>query len=234
MRVMLGLAIPLALLCLPILTAWVYRTPRQGGVKALPPLAWILGLQLLGAALAAAASNRFYLHYLILAVPAAGALAAVLLADTPGPGRPARWSGLGVILAIGAALPMQYLGQRLKARDLDVKAAAVVDRLSKPDQSIFVFDEVHPVYFLAGRRSASRYVIPMHYLPNCMGANAIASPGAVLAQALARRPALVLVGALCPPQIDAAAQIRRAGYRIVDRIEQDGRTVVMYASATGD
>lgn len=233
-RLIAGLAMPLAVLCLPILTAWVFRSPREGGVKALPPLTWILGLQLLGAALAAAASNQFYTHYLILALPAACALMAVLLADTPRPGRRAGWIGLGAILALAAALPIAFLGPRLGARSFEAKAAAAVDRLTRPDQSIFVYDEGHPIYFLAGRRSASRYVFPTHYLSSCDGAPAIVAPAVVLAQALARRPALVLVGALCPPEIDAAAQVRSAGYRIVDQIEADGRKVVLYAPATDD
>lgn len=233
-RMLAGLIMPLALMCLPPLTAWVFRASRDGGVKALPPLAWILGLQLLGAALAATASNRFYLHYLILAVPSVSALTAVLLAHTPGPVRPAGWSGLAAVLAIAAALPIVFLGPPLAgAPSMEAKAAAAVDRLTRPDQSIFVFDEGHPVYYFAGRRSVSRYVFPTHYLSSCDGAPSVVAPADAVAQALASRPALVLVGELCPPEIDAAAQVRRAGYRIVDRIEADGRTVGLFAPASG-
>ena len=224
----LGFAQPLAAMSLPVLAAGLLRA--DGGTrKPLSPLAWILGLQLLGAAFAAAASNRFYPHYLILALPAAALLTAALLAEAPEAKRRTGGIVLAAMLALAAAAPAGFLRSRLQAPSIEVKAAAVVDRLTRPDQSVFVFDEAHAIYFLAQRSAASRYVFPTHYLSSCEHAPTIAAPDAVLAQALARRPALVLAGRLCPPQIDAEAEVLRAGYRRVDEIKEGDRRIVVYA-----
>lgn len=224
-----GFAVPLATVCLPILTAWLSRGPRSA--RPLPAAVWPLALQLVGAALAATASNRFYAHYLILALPAGALLTAVLLADAPARRRRAAWVVLALLSAATTVASVGYLGARLQAPSLEADAAAAVDRLARPGRSIFVFDEAHAIYFLARRPAASRYVFPTHYLSSCDGAPAIADPTAVLAQALARRPALVLVGAECPPEIDAPAQVRRAGYRIVERLEDGPRRIAVYAPA---
>jgi len=194
-------------------------------------LVWILGLQILGAALAAAASNRFYPHYLILALPAAALLTAALLAGAPGPRQRLGGIVLAAMLALAAVAPAGFLRARLETPSLEVKAAAAVDRLTAPGQSLFVFDESHAIYFLARRPAASRYVFPTHYLSGCEHAPTIAAPAAVLAQALARRPALVLVGRRCPPEIDAEAQVRSAGYRKVEEIRDGDRRIAVYAPA---
>jgi hypothetical protein len=119
----------------------------------------------------------------------------------------------------------------LASRSLEAQAAAAVDRLTRPGQGVFVFDESHAIYYLARRPAVSRYVFPTHYLSSCEHAPAIVDAATVLAQALARRPALVLVGARCPPEIDAAAQVERAGYRRIEEIEDDGRRIAVWAPA---
>jgi hypothetical protein len=133
------------------------------------------------------------------------------------------------VLAFAAVLPADVLRARLAARPAEVAAAAVVDRLTRPGQSLLVFDESHAIYYLARRSAASRYIFPAHYLSSCENARALVAPATVLAQALARRPALVLVGTRCPPEIDADAQIRRAGYQPIEQIAAGGRRIAVYA-----
>jgi hypothetical protein len=231
---MAGFGLPVAALGFPIAALGLLRLQPDpgaapGGRAKTPPLFWIIGLQGLGAVLAATASNRFYPHYLLLALPADAVMTALLLAAPAGPHRRAGWRVLTAILLLSAALSFALLLSRLKAPRVELQAATVADRLTRPGQSLFVFDEAPAIYYLAKRPAAGRYIFPSHYLSTCDHAPAIVAPATVLAGALAQQPALVLVGALCPPESDAAPAILKAGYRRVEVLQTGPRRIIFYA-----
>ncbi len=231
---MAGFVLPLAALSLPIVALLLLRLERGRGPEPLPPLFWIIGLQAVGAVLAATASNHFYPHYLILAGPADALMAALLLAAAPGRQRRGGLRVLAVVLLLATLLPFSLLRERLKTPSVEVQAAAATDRLTRPGQSLFVFDEAPAIYYLARRPAVGRYIFPTHYLYTCDHAPPIAAAATVLAQALAQRPALVLVGEVCTREIDAQPQIIQAGYRLVETLHPPQRRIAFYAPISED
>lgn len=208
------------------------------------PRAWAVAAGLAGALIAALGSNRLYAHYLLIALPSTTLLVALAMAHAHAPRRRA---ALAVTLAVAALLTAaaaRQLAERLTAApphtndpaviagmglsDLDRRAARAVDALSRPDEAIFVYNESHAIYYFARRAPAARYVFLTHYLAESRGARTIIQPGTLLAQVLARRPRLLLIGHLVPSPIDADAMVRAAHYRPCARIDVPPRHLTIY------
>lgn len=229
MRWLLHFIMPLALLCLPALGALGLRAWVE---RAIPPVFsapfWVIGLEVLGTSVAAAASNRMYPHYFILALPAIALLTAMMFARSAE--RTLR-IGMVILLLVVAVLAVQQvekLRAAIRTPSFEKEAALLVDRHSNADQAIFVFDETPAIYFLSQRKTVSRYVFPNHYIP-AFGGTMQVTPSAVLAQALARHPALLVVGFMAPVDLDADAIAREAGFHIISRMDVNGRRIVLYA-----
>lgn len=215
------LSLPTAVAC--VLSAIAYRRVRFD--RAL----WLVGLQLIGAVIAACASNRLYMHYLILTLPAAALLPAVVLRGVPV--AYVRWLTVAVLActAFHQVGMLRALSDHLVRPSLEADAARLIQSKTSPDSAIMVFNAQHTIYYLANRPAATRFVFPNHYLSTCDGAPAIRSAPQVLQQGLAEKPALLLVGHLCPATIDADAIARKAGYRPLDIISTNGKSLTVYA-----
>lgn len=190
---------------------------------------YLLGLQLIGALIAACASNRLYLHYLILALPAAALLPAAVLQGLP----PAysRWLALAVLActAFHQIGLLRAMPGDLARPSLEADAARLIDSRTSPNSAIMVFNAQHSIYYLSNRAAATRFVFPNHYLSTCDGAPAIKPAQEVLQQGLAAKPALLLVGHLCRATINADALARQAHYQPVDIISVNGQSLTIYA-----
>ncbi len=236
----------------PSFVAWMYRSIRLIGLVSVPILGalgvlalleraalvfsapfLVIGLELAGAFIAMLASNRMYSHYSILTLPAISLLIAMMFKRSS-----ERSARVGVdflllfvaVLAVGAVL---HLPAMFRMSQFAVQTSAAVDRLTQAGQSIYVFSETPAIYFLSHRDAASRYIWPTHYIDTCYQSNPVITPEAAFAQALARHPALLVIGFSCPVEMDAGALARKSGYQQVQRIDVDGRRVVLYAPAAG-
>ena len=220
---------PLGLLCLPALGALGLRAWREHAIPSVFSAPFcVISLEVLGASVAAAASNRMAPHYFILALPGIALLTAMMFARSAE--RTLRF-GIIFLLLVVAVLAVWQVGvlrTAIRTPSFDKQAAVLVDRYSNVDQGIFVFDETPAIYFLSQRKTVSRYVFPTHYIPSFGGTPQI-TPSAVLAQALARHPALLAVGFLEPVDLDIGAIAREAGFHIISRMDLNGRSLVLYA-----
>jgi hypothetical protein len=200
------------------------------GALAWPTRAfWIIALQLIGAMIAAVASNRLYTHYLILALPAFAVLPAIIAKGSP-PRLQGRYAAaLLVCASLSALLPLPPFLKHLSQSSVEMEAARIVRQITPAGSAIFVFNGQHTTYFLAQRAATSRFVFPNHYLQSCDGAPPVKSAASVLEEGLNARPALLLVGSLCRAEINADAVARRHGYQPVRTVVQDGKVIEIYA-----
>ena len=221
---------PLSLLSLPLLGALGLRIWGERSMPVLPAPFWVIGLELLGAVMAAAVSNRLHPHYFILALPAIALLTAMAFARSA-----ERSSRIGCILllsvtAVLAVLSVDTLRAAIQKPSFETQAAMLVDRFSNADQGIFVFNETHAIYFLSRREAVSSYVFPGHYIAHD-GGTPLLAPSSALAQALARHPALLVIGFMYPVALDAGAMAREAGYQMVQQMTVGGRHIDLYCDA---
>jgi hypothetical protein len=206
---------------------------RDDGLRTpLPAAFWPMALQFAGMVFAACASNRYYPHYLILALPALAALIALLLAASP-PGRV--WLATAILLIWGGAagfLAVRDLPDRLAYVGIGQRASQLVDRLVGPGRRLFVFDETPAIYLLSRSETVGRYVFPNDYLATCGdGVAEMASESDYVAQSLRARPDLILSGSLCATDLDVDGMYRRAGYVLVGKVRDGSREIDAYAPA---
>ncbi|KMS54429.1 hypothetical protein V474_20870 [Novosphingobium barchaimii LL02] len=177
---------PLSFLSLPTVVACVlygiaHRRLRFGRAF------WLLSLQLIGAVLANCASNRLYIHYLILALPAAALLPAAMLRTVPL--NNSRWLALAVLAcaAFHQISLLRALPDYLVRPSLEADAARLIESRTLPNSAIMVFNAQHTIYYLSHRPAATRFVFQNHYLSTCDGAPAIKSALQVLQLGLAEK-----------------------------------------------
>jgi hypothetical protein len=173
-----------------------------------------------GALIAAMASQRFYPHYFILALPFLIMLTMTFLALLPSR---LRLVGLLGVLAFGGAVGGGYMwqvGANLVANgfaqpSFEAEVADHIRLVTTPDERIFVFYESHAIYYLARRDAVTHIVFPGHYSSERVGVTTFIDPHALLEQALAQRPALIVIGGLGAAAAAASARsrIQQAGYK---------------------
>lgn len=221
-------ALPLAGLSVPILAA----SCSYGRSRPPPSSFWPLALGLLGSVIAAAASNRFYSHYFILAIPNAAVLTAMLW---PTESAPTSRQSTVALLAGGALMVVSlapYLVERLQEPGIEGKTENLVDQLVGKGHAIFVFNETPVLYYVSRSDAVGRWIFPSHYISGCDGTAPMAQPATVLDDGLNTRPELVLLGSQCDLDFDADAVVRRAGYRLVGKAFDRDREVDAYMLRT--
>ena len=219
---------PLVLLGVPVAAIWAIQL-QAGALRWPSRTFWIIALQLIGAMIAATASNRLYTHYLILALPALAVLPAITAQSSP-PHLQGRYAAVLLVCAgLSALLPLPSLLKHLHQNSVEAEAARITRQLTPVGSTILVFNGQHTTYFLAQRAAASRFVFPNHYLQSCDGAPPVKSAASVLEEGLSARPALLLIGSLCPAEIDAVSVALQHGYHPVRTVVQDGKTIKIYA-----
>ena len=218
----LGLLSPLYVLVVPFL-AVVPASVRSDD----RPAALIFALQLAGALAVTAVSNRFYLHYLLLTLPAVSGLLALLLSGNPR----RNWTFAAAILLVSSAvyllMDVTHIPERWAAGRFDRMVTSAIERNVGRGRPVLVFDESASFYFLSGSRPVTRYVFSRHYMPTC-SESIMERPDTVLAEGLRRRPALVLLGQDCSSIESAASAVAAAGYRFTGRLSLGPRQVDVY------
>jgi hypothetical protein len=221
-RFFIGFLIPAYLLAMPFLCVVpvsVQSDDRRGALA--------LGSQLAAALAVAAASNRFYSHYLLLTLPAVSGLLAILLTSSPR----RKWTSTAAILLFSASaylvVDLTAIPGRWRDGQFDMIAASAIDRRVGRGQPVLIFNEAPDIYFLSGSRPVTKYVFPRHYMPTC-SETIMENPETVLAEGLRRRPAVVLLGQDCKPIESAASAVAAAGYRFAGRLKLGQRQVDFY------
>jgi 4-amino-4-deoxy-L-arabinose transferase-like glycosyltransferase len=190
--------------------------------------AMLLALQTLGAILAATASNRFFSHYLILAIPALSLLLGVMLS---GLSRRHAWLGTAAVLFCSVVFLIPSAGLFVgwgHAADFERQAAALVKGRVGQDGPILVFNETPMIYYLSGSRIATRYPFADHYMPGCIEVP-MSTPDRVLAEGISRHAALILIGGRCASELDARSIVQKAGYVFTQRLSHGERSLDVYA-----
>jgi hypothetical protein len=216
--------LPAIALAAPFLAVAPARVPSHDRATAL-----VLGLQLAGAAGATIASNRFYLHYLLLTLPSVSGLLVVLLVGD----RRRNWKLAGAILLAFATLYLVIEGVRMPSRwpdgVFDAVVASKVERDVGRARPVLMFNEAPTFYLLSDSQPVTRYVFARHYMPTCSDSDTMEKPEKVLADGLRRRPALVLLGRECKPIRTAASTVAAAGYHFTGTLKFGLRQVDIYA-----
>jgi hypothetical protein len=216
---------PMAAFSLPFLIAPLDLNGTTRRLWSQPAL--LMWLQLVGVLVAAAASNRFYSHYLILGLPAFTVLLALLLS-----GLSARHQALGrcCVLLCAAVYFLPNLGLLLRwpsDADFERKAAAMIETRIGRGESVLIFDESPMIYFLSESQIAGRYAFVSHYMPSCQE-GAMASSVGVLRDGIGRRAKLILLGHQCERGTGPEQIVRQAGYHLVGQVSVGTRALDAY------
>jgi hypothetical protein len=151
--------------------------------------------------LAVVASGRYYPHYFIELVPALGLLAGFavatgLAADT----EMRRWqlAVLGVLFLLPGLNWLRdaadALARSRHASDARSRVVSTLGEVSRPDETVLVWGADDALYFLSGRRAASRYTYKFPLLRSHSGDYASEQRRVeFLAEIERRQPAVVVV-----------------------------------------